>query len=585
MRKWFLFLSAGSVLLIGVVLLLEGQRGPTPSAFDAGDGGPSVALDGFPVGVAAEKEGRTGLEPRALPRSVPKPSGEGDLVDYVAWMRSLGHDELLRLSNAEFDFEESELIQTLLDLKGEWVVKALGELAIAESDPLLKAILVVGLTRTISDERLDDEHVIPILDQLLGGLRQASSDPHGVAENLAVFAYCACHRGNGDYAALMSAHLARSDNRMLLINGYMFFGHTSEGRDTLIQMLTGHPSDAGRFGALEGLRGAALNGHIPPAELTNLGWSALESETNERNRLLLYEMMVAGGGEEALADLEQAWRSGRLDEIEKTASLLALKMAPARAQALFEDTLRDRELDAEERQAIYNAMGAMEGAQGAEFLLEQVRNEALAPEERLAGLRGLWNRAIDESLAGELGAIFENSSDAAMRVEALRMLAHGETAGAGLDLRTVATLDDRPEVRAQAIELAAMQPGEDTRGWLEERMLEDDSYDVKAAALGALVYHAHYAGDGDEVLDYLSRARMLTDDEHALAMIAQGEQMVKDYDPRNVDIRLAQEAEVWAKAAQLTDGPASRMFQRQSRVLSELVAAMRGAQVGRSAKR
>ncbi|HEX6884696.1 MAG TPA: HEAT repeat domain-containing protein [Planctomycetota bacterium] len=500
-------------------------------------------------------------------------------------MRSLGHDELLHLSNAEFGFEESELVQVLMDLEGEWVVRVLGELALEEKDPLLKAILVTGLARSLSDERMDDPHLLPIVDRLFGALSQSSQDPWGAASDLATLAYGACLRGNGDYVALMSVHLGGSDNRMLLINGYLNMGGFPGAKETLAQVLTDHPSDAGRLGALEGLRSAALDGHVPPAELTALGWSALAGETDERNRLLLYEMMIAGGGEEALASLEQAWRSGELQELDKTAALLALSMDPARAQALFEDTLRERELDAATRAAIYGAMGAMEGPQGAEFLLGRVRDDSLPPEERLAGLRGLWNREIEASLAAELEGILSGSDDPAMRAEALRMLSQGETEGAGIDLRALAVLDDSPEVRAEAIQLAAVQPGPDTRAWLEERLQADDSYDVKATALAALVYHAHYAGDGDQVLGYLTRARKLTDDEQVLSMIAEGERMVNDYDPRNLELGLAQEAEAYELAGRLTDGVAARSFQRQARILSGMVAALRGVQPGRSASR
>jgi len=586
MRKW-LVLASVAAIGIGIAVFQVGKSRFSRPSRAAPAGESSIPDPGVASGLAgAPARGtRTPAEQRSLPSAAPRPSGEQELAEYVAWMRGLGHDELLRLSNAEFGFEESELIQVLLDLEGEWVVKALGELALEETDPLLRAVFVTGLARTLSHERLDDPHLLPIVDRLVGAMSLSSQDPWEVATDLATLAYGACLRGRGDYVALMSAHLAASDNRMLLINGYSHMGGFPGAPETLAQVLTDHPSEAGRFGALEGLRSAALEGLIPPAEISALGWSALEGETNERNRLLLYEMMVAGGGAEALASLEQAWRSGEFQELDKTAALLALKLDPARAQALLEDTLRERELDAATRQAIYNAMGVMEGPEGAAFLLERLRDEALAPEERLAGLRGLWNREIDASLATELEGVLSSSDDPALRAEALRMLSQGETEGAGIDLRALAALDDSPAVRAEAVQLAAMRPGPDTRAWLEERLQADDSYDVKATALAALVYHAHYAGEGDEVLDYLARARKLTDDEQALAMIAEGERMVNDYDPRNLELQLAQQAEVYELAGRVTEGVVARNFQRQARVLSGMIATLRGAQPGRSATR
>src|SRR5688572_26339657 len=161
------------------------------------------------------------------------------------------------------------------------------------------------------------------------------------------------------------------------------------------------------------------------------------------------------------------------------------------------------------------------------------------------------------------------------------MLVYGEPEGQAVDLRSVATLDADPGVGAEAVQLAAMQPSAGTREWLEERLLEDDSFDVKAAALGALVYRAHYTGEGDAVLGYLSRARKFTDDERALAMIAQGEQMVKDYDPRNLDLGLVKDAQLYDTLARFTDGPARRAFQRQAKQLAGIVAALRSSQDGR----
>ena len=164
-----------------------------------------------------------------------------------------------------------------------------------------------------------------------------------------------------------------------------------------------------------------------------------------------------------------------------------------------------------------------------------------------------------------------------MRIEALRMLASGETTPVGVDVRQIGILDEDPLVRAEAVQLAAMQPGEDTRGWLEQRLLEDDSLDVKAAALGAMVYQAHYSGGGETVSGYLSMARKLTDDDATLALIAQGEEMVKNFDPRRIDLELEQDAEFYATMAKYTEGPASRGFSRQSRQLRGFIQALRSS--------
>lgn len=512
--------------------------------------------------------------PVGLPEGLLVPSDEQELAELVAWMRSLGHDELLRLSNAEFDFEKSELIELLQQLEGPWVVEALGGLAVAEADPLLKAILVEGLVGAVDLERLDDAHLLPVLDSLMTQMSDAAQDPHDVAGGLASFAYMACRRGGGDYALLVGPLLAGSDNPGLLSLGYLFMGQVPGSEPELKEMLTGHVDAAGRFGALEGLRMSAVEGRISPAEITGLALQALGTETNEHNRLLLYEMMIATGGEDALTAIEERLRSGQVDELDKTVELLALEMDPARAQALFQDILREQELDVRDKQALYSAMGLSQGEEGVAYLLGIARNEELDAAERLAGLRGLWNRPVDERTAGELRDVFDQAEDPALRTEALRMLSHGEMGG--LDLREIAALDADASVRAEAVQLAAMQPAENTREWLEQRLVEDDSFDVKAAALGALVFQAHYTGDGDAVLGYLSRARQFTRDEAALEMIAEGERLVREHDPRSLELGLAREAEFWGTMAKYTDGPAARSFERQARQLDQIVMGLRG---------
>lgn len=524
---------------------------------------------------------RSRSQPVALPEGRRSPTNELELAEFVAWMRSLGHDELLRLSNAEFGFQESELVDLLQQLEGEWVVPALGRLAVGETDPLLKSILVEGLVGSLSFERGDDERMLPILDSLMSQMGRASEDPHDVARGLATFAYMACVRGEQDYELLMGDHLATSDNPGFLMHGYLFMGSAAGSESVLKQMLSAHPIPEGRLGAIEGLRKAATDGRIPTGELTSLGLAALDTETDGGNRLLVYEMMISSGGEEGLTAVEQILRSGKISEIGQTVEMLALKMEPERAQALFQDMLRDHELEGQAKQAMYNALGLLRGEEGADFLLGLTKNAELDEAERLAGLRGLWNRPVDERLATELRGVLDTSEEGVLRTEALRMLMYGESEGAGIDLRALAALDDDPAVRAEAVQLAAMQPSEDTREWLEERLFQDRSLDVKAAALGALVYQAHYTGDGDAVLGYLERARKFTDDEEALAMIAEGERMVKDHDPRNLELRLAEEAEFLGTVARYTEGPAGRSFQRQARQIGQIVASLRATRDGR----
>lgn len=519
---------------------------------------------------------REAVEPVVLPEGVSTPTGEAELNEFVAWLRSLSHEELLRLSNAEFDFKESELIERLQALQGPWVVAALGTLAIDEKDPLLKAVLVEGLLGGVNLVRCRDPEMLPTLDSLLLQMRSRGEDPYQVANGLATTAFTTCNLGGESYVEFMATHLENSDNDKLLEHGYLYMGMSDGGGVVLGAVLTSHPSDSGRLGALEGLRNAAKRGVLSPEELTALGSGALGSETNPGNRLLLYEMVVAAGGEGGLAWVEEKIRSGDPEAIKNALTFVTFQSSPERSMALLQDLAARQDLDPEERKAVYSALGVLPGEEGRELLLATAGDAELDESTRLAGLRGLWNQPMDDKLATSLEGVFRDEGSTSMRIEALRMLTSGETAP-GVDVRQVSILDEDPLVRAEAVQLAAMQPGEDTRGWLEQRLLEDDSLDVKAAALGAMVYQAHYTGGGEAALGYLSMARKLTDDGATLALIGQGEEMVGSFDPRRIDLELEQDAQFYATMAKYTEGAASRGFSRQSRQMRSFIQALRGS--------
>lgn len=576
-------LALGAVLLSGMAWILWG--GGVRLATRAMLGRSSVDREELTEfagegGRRDRRDGRGGIAAPStpLPPEVRVPSNAAELAEFVAWMRALGPDELLRLSNAEFDFESSELIERLQGLEGAWVVQALGDLAVAESDPLLKAVLVKGLLGAPNPTRWGDEALVPILDSLLATMTHASDDPHGVAQDLATAVLGASACQGLDYVTWMKDFLAASDDPGFLLKGYLHMGLRDGGGALLSEMLTSHADENGRMGALEGLRGAVTSGRLSPEEATRLGMEALENETNERNRLLLYEMVIAVGGPEGLDRIEEALRAGQVGEITKAAELLAMKLEPARAQALFQDLLRGPGLETEAREAVYRALGLVPGQEGEDLLLGVARDESLGQEERLAGLRGLWSRTKDARLLGELQAVFDSARDPELRKEALRMMAFDGDDSVEVDYRAIAALDEDPSVRAEAVQLAAMRPESDVRPWLEERLFGDDSLEVKAAALGALVLRAHYSGDGEDVLGYLDRARRFTSDPSTLAMIAEGERMVKDHDPRNLDLGLAEEAAFWSSIAPYADGPAALSFQRRARQLSGIVAGLRMGQ-------
>lgn len=504
------------------------------------------------------------------------PQSREDLEELVAWMRSIGHDELLRLSNAEYRFKKSELVDMLQGLKGSWVVEALGDLAQLEDDSLIKAVLVKGLVGGFQWERVDDGRMLAVLDPLLSHYERVTDDPYNVGTGLVLTGWSACIRQGEDFAEFVAGHLEGSDNPALLLEGYLMIGQRPGADSILKTMLLEHPSNEGRMGALEGLREAGDQGRIPSSEIAALGLAALETETNERNRVLLYEMMVASGGEEGLLAIEKIVRAGDSDDLVQAAGMLAMRMDPDQACALFQEKLADEGLDAEARGALYRALGLTNGDEGATFLLDLAVDPNVAAEERLVGLRALRTREVDEQLARELTRIFTEEEDSQLRSEALEQLVYGGAEESEVDLREIGVLDDDPQLRSKAVMLAAIEPSEDVRGWLEERLLEDDSYDVKASALGGLVLHAHYGGDGDAVLGYLDRARKFTDDESTLALLDQGREMVTGYDSRNLDLRLAQDAKFWTTISRYTEGSARRSFERQGQILSRMVETLRG---------
>jgi hypothetical protein len=570
-RAWLLL----PVLPLSALAWLVVTRGGGRTLFSAE---PAADSPTFLLELADGRPSReVGVQTVALPEGAPTVGGEEELRRYVEWLRSLGHEELLRLSNAEFEFLESELIEHLRGLTGPWVVEVLGELAGAEKDPLLKAILVEGLLGGVNLERLKDPRLLPVLDTLVLQYSRVAEDPYSVAGTTASSAYMACASGKVDYPRFMAVHLAAADNPELLRVGYMFMAHFESGPEVVAAMLTMHPHESGRFGALEGLRGSATRGLTSPQQIYALGTRALELETHERNRFLLYEMLASTGGDEGHAWLEERIRAGDGETIQKALTFLTLEAEPTRSLVLLQELYVREDLGPENRAAVLNALGALPGSEGRDLLLSMVDDDTLDEEARLAGLRGLWNQPLDEPLTESLTTLLRGNSPATMRIEALRMMASSESLPSGIDLREIGAQDDDPSVRAEAVQLAAMQSGEDPRAWLEERLLLDDSPDVKAAALGAMVYRAHYEGNGEDVLGYLGMARKLTDDENTLALISEGERMVSSHDPRRMELELAEEAEFFAVLARHTTGPAARGFDRQARLLGRIVQSLRPA--------
>jgi hypothetical protein len=489
-------------------------------------------------------------------------------------MEGLSREELLRLSNAEFGFEESALVEELRSLVGDGVVPELGRLAVEETDPLVKAVLVAGLFKGAGTVRLDDPRMLEQIRRLLPQLSIAADDPFRSARFLMFAALGTCIRQHADFAALVLPHLEGSDNPDVLVRGYLFLGQFSGADDVLSRELTDHPSAEGRFGALEGLRHAGVAGRIPPDEIARLGIAALARETEARNRTLLVEMIASAGGEAGLAALESIVVRGEPGLVGPAASMLAVKMDPERARETLEKALASAESSTADRASLYQALGAVPGEGSGARLLAAVHDEDLSETERLQALRGLWNRPEDEGLRRELADLVDGGAPGALRSESLRLLAFSGGEGSGIDTKSLAVSDRDPEVRREAVLLSALKPDADSRGWLEERLLNDRSPDVQAAALGALVVQARYTGDGEFVRNHLERVKGLTDDPDVRSLVERGERMVDEYDPRRVELELRSDADFYRDVAIYTTGAARQAMQRQSEYYRRMVEAL-----------
>jgi len=501
--------------------------------------------------------------------------GPEDLGRLVAWMRGLSEGELLRLSNAEFNFKGSPLVDLFHELEGEWVVSTLGELAIAEGETLLKSILVEGLCGAVSFERYDDEEMIPILSTLLVEFSVDELDPYGVGVDVIDSSFSACLRQGTDYSGFAETFLANSDNRQMLISGYSFMGGFPGSENILAEAMANHPNAAGRMGAITGLGFAVSRGFMEPDEATRLGLLALEDEADERCRDRIFVMLGADGGPEGQRVLEEMVASLDPEHIGQAAKSLATTGDPATTLLLIEQALGSEQLDESARADLYIALGVLPDGTGALRLLDVIGNDELSATERAAGLKGLWNAELSEDVARGLEDLVLAEGDAELRAEALRILTAGEGGSSNIDLRELASLDGDPEVRSEAIIQASLEPKADNREWLEERLASDSSLDVRATALGALVMHAHYAGGGDAALVYLNRADSMTKDPEVRKMIQRGRDMVSGFDPRAIELGLAEDARVYGTIASLTEGSTSRNFARQSQQLYKMVAALR----------
>jgi hypothetical protein len=577
--------GAASVGVLAGLLMLHPRLTPR------WDPGRSPLPDRVVLHSAGSFEGRTSVESSAPdarafearsidPDEWPTPSNSEELRLLVASLRALPHDRLLRMSNAEFDFEDSRIVEILQELGGDWVVAELGKLAVGETDPLLKAVLVAGLCKGAGKERLGDPRMLEQIGLLLPQLSTATDDVFHAGRFVVFGAFCACLCQKADYPALVLPALEGADNPDVLLRGYMFLGRSPGAEDLLASVVREHANPEARFGALEGLRDAAMKGRIPPQDLASIGLDALRKESSARNRVLLLEMVATAGGEEGMHALESMVAHGAPGLAGPAASLIAVRMEPDHAQEILEHALASATLTAEDRASVYQALGAVPDGRGLARLLRTMNDAELPDRERLDALRGLWNGPVDAKLRGALTDILESDQPGALRAESMRLLAFSDE-GSSIDARSVAEGDPDPLVRKEAVLLRALEPSTDTKGWLEERFLSDDSGDVREAALGAMVVQARYTGDSDAARDLLDRVKRTTNDPEVQALVSRGEQMLGEYDPRRIDLELRRDAEFYRDIARFTTGAARVGMERQAAYLQRMVDAIASLQAAR----
>lgn len=560
--------------ITGIWLFVERDRAAEEAAPPAAS--TTLKIDA----VHASLGGRTPAAEASVPLagdtdSFAQPRNAEELQSLVRWMKSLPREQLLLLTNAEFGFKQSDLLKMLQTLEGDWVIPEMQRLALREADELVQATLVKGLFGSFVWSRVDDPRLLDAARALLPSFVAAASDPFGVAGDFASAAHGACLRQKRDLGAFLLPFLQESDNGRLLPLGYMFVGTSGGSESAIADAFLHHSHPSGRFGALEGLRHNTKKSALPPDELARLGVEALKSETSANNRLLIVEMLGSTGGDAGIDALRGIVTSKQSDLLASAATMLASSLPPDEALETISSALDDRTLSDEDRGALYQALGAIESPATGERLLGVAHDPQRSDVERLQGLQGLWHRPMDDDLSRELTSILESDAPASVRAESLKMLVVNSESAAHVDVKSLAVSDADPAVRREAVLLGALEGGPDAHGWLEERLLTDNSPDVKAAALGALVLQAHYSGESGAVLDHLGLARKLTNDAQVLDLIAQGEQMVRSYDPRRFELELQADADFYGTLSKYLSGPAQRDMQRRARYLEKMVTALR----------
>jgi len=502
-----------------------------------------------------------------LPRELrQRPKTAAELEAFVEALRKLGQDRLIVVLDAENRFRKSAVVDHLESLSADWVPRALGSLAVAESDPLVKAALVFGLCAGVrptvfrSDELVDD-----FLPRLLEHYARVDRDEYEVGRDVIFLAYMACRATNKDYVQLVRRHLEASDNSTMLTRGYFFLSEFPESpwRPTLEWALENHPNDNGRLGAIEGLRVAARSNLIGQSEVAELFFDALKGEEDVGNQSVLLDALLALGGATGVEALEQISSGAipRLSHLRGDAvQLLVGRLEPREAMDMLIGMLEKEDVAPDLRASLLLAMAHVELSEAEEWLLRVVvQNDARDIEYRRQGLSALWGRDFsDPRIDRVLRTIYEDSEEpGVLRAECLRMLVVGsgsKRSSGELTLKSVAEHHESGDVRAMAIQLIGYEQEGASRDWLFERLFAAESDQERASALSTLIGIGGGDVRGRDQILAILRDELERLEPSERAPVSTAIEFVEGFDFDSVVSGLTKEAEFYSEVSELLTG-------------------------------
>ncbi|MEM7305915.1 MAG: hypothetical protein AAF682_04560 [Planctomycetota bacterium] len=439
-------------------------------------------------------ESRPGSGPALSERRFTPTSG-AELEAWLGELRAeLARPGALLLPAADADLADSPLAAGLAEARGPWFADAVGRLAVRETDPFLKAVLLLALYRE-AFEPAPNPALARYLPALLEHFGADANDLFGVGSELAVLAFRSAGGLGIDYPALVAGPLLAADGFGLLSMGYLLMGDFEGGAGPLGFALLHHPHRDGRFGAIEGLRAAILKGNASAEEGVRLFRQALEGELDRRNRVLALEAIAAAGGPRGRALVEGMAADPASPVRIEAAEFLIDELPPVEALAWLGERLAQARDDLDWQRGLYRVAAGVRGPQAPRMLLEIAAAADRPIETRQAALLGLWERRLEPQVQSELLDVYEGPAPAELRAEALRLLVLSAGNPRRWDPRELATSADDPRLADAAFGLAILEPRADTWSWAVEHARSREPEARRTALAEALVGQVADLGD------------------------------------------------------------------------------------------